>query len=356
MDYSRIITTTAQKLAPYVVDGVHGSSVLAARVLAKPVAWSMGQYHRVPLQYAESETGGAFVGLGEFDTSAVSVDVNQQWTAKGDYQNVTLILADIAHNQTEAGVINLVKRQMDIAKNAAIARLGSTFYGLGLGNNMDGLRLQVDDSTYTSSYAGLARATYTTTINGQLTPASGGVISLSTLGAQVDLCSAASSTNEATNLILTTKTIWGLLETALEAKSRINFDTSRGYMRVSPYTPMGTAVDAAELGGVAGFESIFFRGIPTVKDDACTSGYVYTLNERYMKFIRLDLPELKPIQMAQQVSKGVYDEQPKPTAFQMTDFRMPTNQLGKVGQIVLYGNFINEQTRRAGAISGVTTL
>src|SRR3990167_173664 len=160
MDYSRIITTTAQKLAPYVVDGVHGSSVLAGRVLARPISWTQGQYHRVPLQYQESETGGAFVGLGDFNTSAVSVDVNQQWQAKGDYQNVTLVLADIAHNQTEAGVINLVKRQMDVAKAAAIARIGSTFYGLGTGDNMDGLRLQVDDGTSTSSYAGLTRTTY----------------------------------------------------------------------------------------------------------------------------------------------------------------------------------------------------
>lgn len=356
MDYSRIITTTAQKLAPYVVDGIHGSSVLAGRVLARPVAWTMGQYHRVPLQYDESDTGGAFVGLGNFNTSAVSVDVNQQWTAKGDYQNVTLVLADIAHNQTESGVISLVKRQMDIAKAAAIARLGSTFYGLGLGDNMDGLRLQTDDSTNTSSYAGLARATYGAAINGQLTPASGGTLSLQTMGAQVDECSAASSTNESTNLEITTKTIWGLVETLLEAKSRVNFDTARGYLRVSPYSPMGTAVDAAELGGVAGFESIFHRGIPVVKDDQCTSGHLYTLNERYMKFVRLDLPELKPVQMAQQVSKGVYDENPKPTAFQMTDFRMPTNQLGKVGQIVLYGNFINEQTRRQGAITGITGI
>jgi len=356
MDYSRIITTTAQRLAPYVVDGFHGSSVLAGKVLARPVAWTQGQYHRVPLQYAESDTGGAFVGLGDFDTSAVSVDVNQQWQAKGDYQNVTLVLADIAHNQTEAGVINLVKRQMDIAKNAGIARLGSTFYGLGLGNAMDGLRLQADDSTLTSSYAGLSRTTYGDVINGQLTPAAGGKISLQTMGAQVDLCSAASSTNEATNLEITTKTIWGLVETLLEAKSRINFDTSRGYLRVSPYTPMGTAVDAAELGGVAGFEAIFHRGIPLVKDDQCPSGYFFTLNERYMKFVRLDLPELNAISMAQQVTKGVYDENPKPTAFQMTDFRMPTNQLGKVGQVVLYGNFINEQTRRTGAITGVTGI
>jgi hypothetical protein len=76
MDYSQIITTTAQRVAPFVVDAVHGSSVLAARVLAQPKNWAMGQYEQNPIQVAESTTGGDFTGLGNFDTSDVSTDVN----------------------------------------------------------------------------------------------------------------------------------------------------------------------------------------------------------------------------------------------------------------------------------------
>lgn len=43
MDYQGIITTTAQSLAPYVVDGIHNGSVLPARFLTRPVDWDEGQ-------------------------------------------------------------------------------------------------------------------------------------------------------------------------------------------------------------------------------------------------------------------------------------------------------------------------
>lgn len=358
MDYTQIITTTAQRVAPFVVDAVHNSSVLVARVLANPKPWAMGQYEQNPIQVSESTTGGDFTGLGAFDTSDVTTDVNLQFLTKGYYQNITLPTALISLNATEAGIINLVKRKMDVAKNSMQSALGTRVYGLGTGDAIEGLQLQTDNGTYSSSYGALSRTTYGSYINGQVTAASAGVISFNSLAAQVDLSSAASSSQESTNLILTTKTCWGLIETLLEAKNRGNYDTSRGYLRVSPYTPMGTAVTPDQLPvGMAGFDSIYFRGIPAVKDDKCPSGLVYTLNENYMKFVSLNLVGLKSIQMGQQVTKGVYDDsQVKSTAFQITDERTPTNQLGTVQQIVVYGNFINYNPKRSGVITGVTTV
>lgn len=367
MDYSQIITTTAQRVAPFVVDAVHGSSVLCARVLAQPKSWNMGQYEQNPIQVAESTTGGDFTGLGTFDTSDVSTDVNLQWLTKGFYQNVTLPTALISLNNTEAGIINLVKRKMDVAKTAIMSQVGTRLYGLGTGDAIEGLQLSTDAGTYSSTYGQLSRTTYGTFINGQVTAASGGVISFQTLAAQVDLCSAASVSSESTNLILTTKTVWGLVETIVEAKNRGNYDTSRGYLRVSPYTPMGTAVSPDQLPvGMIGFDSYYFRGIPVVKDDKCPTGLIYTLNENYLKFVTLPLVGLKAISMVPQVYRGVYggpmdsgngtdDQTPKATAFQLTDERMPTNALGTVQQIVIYGNFANYNPKRSGVITGVTT-
>lgn len=360
MDYSQIITTTAQKVAPFVVDAVHGSSVLAARVLASPKKWQMGQYEQNPIQIAESTTGGDFIGLGAFDTSDVSTDVNLQWLTKGYYQNITIPIPLISLNNTEAGIINLTKRKMDVAKTAIMSQLGTRLYGLGTGDAIEGLQLQTDAGTYSSAYGGLSRTTYGTYINGQVTVASGGVISFSTLGTQIDLCSAASASSESTNLVVTTKTIWGLVETIVEAKNRGNYDTSRGYLKVSPYTPMGSAAAPDQLPvGMVGFDSYYFRGIPVVKDDKTPSGLVYTLNENYMKFVTLDLVGLKAIAMAPQVYRGVYDgdddKTPRSTAFQITDERMPTNQLGNVQQIIIYGNFANYNPKRGGVITSVLT-
>lgn len=365
MDYSQIITTTAQRVAPFVIDAVHGSSVLAARALAMPKKWAMGQYEQNPIQVSESTTGGDFQGLGQFDTSDVSTDVNLQWLTKGYYQNITIPIPLISLNNTEAGIINLTKRKMDVAKTAIMSNLGTRLYGLGTGDAIEGLQLQTDAGTYSSTYGTLSRTTYGTYINGQVTAAASGVISFQSLAAQVDLCSAASTSGESTNLIDTTKTVWGLIETIVEAKNRGNYDTSRGYLRVSPYTPMGTAARPDQLPvGMIGFDSYYFRGIPVVKDDKCPTGLVYTLNENYMKFVSLDLVGLQSINMQPQVYRGVYnddggkdDQTPEQaTAFQITDQRMPTNQLGNVQQIVIYGNFVNFNPKRSGVITGVTTV
>lgn len=314
----------------------------------------MGIYERQPIQVAEVSTGIDFQGIGNFNTADSTTDVNLQWEAKGFGDSVIIGYAELGLNQTKAQVINLVKRKFDAVKNSLIAGAGTRLYGLGSGSAIEGLQLQTDNATYTSSYGGLSRTTYGSQINGQLTPASGGVISFSTLASQVDLCSAAASATQSTNLILTTKSAWALIERLVETKSRGNYDTSRGNLRVSPYTPMGVAVDINDAGR-AGYEAIYFRGIPTVKDDQCGSGLVYTLNENHIQFVSSSIAYCETIKMTQEVTRGALQEA-KSTAWQVSKEAKPTNGLGDVRQIAIYGNFINRNPFRSGVITGVTTV
>lgn len=355
MDYSRLITTTSQSIAPFVVDAIHGSSVLVGRATGSNVkSWEMGIYERQPIQVEDIATAVDFQGIGNFNTADNSTDVNLQWEAKGLGDSVVIGYAELGLNQTKAQVINLVKRKFDVVKNSLIVAAGSRLYGLGAGSAIEGLQLQTDNGTYTSAYGGLSRATYGTAINGQLTPASGGVVSFSSLASQIDLCSAAASATESTNLILTTKSVWALVERLVETKSRGNYDTSRGNLRVSPYTPMGVAVDAKEVGR-AGYEAIYFRGIPTVKDDQCSTGLIYTLNENHIQFVSSNIAYCETIKMSQEVTKGALEEA-KSTAWQVSKEAKPVNGLGDVRQIAIYGNFINRNPVRSGVITGVTTV
>lgn len=354
MDYSRLITTTSQSVAPFVVDAIHGSSVLVGRATGSRIKpWDMGIYEKQPIQVEDVSTAVDFQGIGNFNTADNSTDVNLQWEAKGLGDSVVIGYAELGLNQTKAQVINLVKRKFDIIKNSLISASGSRLYGLGTGSAIEGLELQTDDGTSTSSYGGLSRTTYGTAINGQVTPAAGGAISFNSLAAQIDLCSAAASSLESTNLVLTTKTVWALVEKLVEAKSRGNYDTSRGNLRVSPYTPMGVAVDAKDAGR-AGYEAIYFRGIPVVKDDQCPSGLVYTLNENHIQFVSSKIAYCESIKMAQSVTKGALEEA-KSTAWQVSKEAKPTNGLGDVRQIAVYGNFVNRNPVRSGVITGVTT-
>lgn len=355
MDYSRLIATTSQSVAPFVVDAIHGSSVLVGRVTGgknmKP--WDMGIYEQQPIQVSDVSTAVDFQGIGNFNTADNTTDVNLKWEAKGFGDSVIIGYAELGLNQTKAQVISLVKRKFDVIKNSLIAGSGTRFYGLGAGAAIEGLQLSTDASTYSSSYGGLSRTTYGTAINGQVTAASSGVVSFNTLAAQVDLCSAAASSFEATNLILTTKTNWALIEKLVESKSRGNYDTSRGNLRVSPYTPMGVAVDASDAGR-AGYEAIYFRGIPVVKDDQCPTGLIYTLNENHLQFVSSSIAYCTTIKMGQEVTQGALQDVTS-TAWQVSNEAKPTNGLGDVRQIAIYGNYVNRDPVRSGVITGVTT-
>lgn len=354
MDYSRLITTTSQRVAAFVVDAIHGSSVLVGRVTGGHVTpWEMGVYEKQPIQISDVTTAIDFQGIGNFNTADNTTDVNLQWEAKGLGDSVIIGYAELGLNQTKAQVINLVKRKFDVIRNSLISAAGTRLYGLGAGAAIEGLQLSTDNSTYSSTYGALSRTTYGTYINGQVTAASSGVISFNTLAAQIDLCSAAASTMEATNLILTTKTCWALIEKLVETKSRGNYDTSRGNLRVTPYSPMGVAMDAAQV-GVAGYESIYFRGIPTVKDDQCPSGLVYTLNENHLDFVSSPIAYCDSISMGEEVTKGALEDV-KTTAWQVSKEAKPTNGLGDVRQLAIYGNFVNRNPVRSGVITGVTT-
>lgn len=346
MDYAGILTTTAQSLAPYVVDGLHNGSVIPARLLSSPVEWDEGQYMQQPIQTSENDNGGAFVGMPVFDVSAQNTDSNLKWTAKGERQSIVIPWVEIAHNKTKAGVIKLVGRKMDVAKNSLKNRIATTLTGLGLGDNIEGLDLQTDGSQLSATYGTLSRTTYGTVVNGQSNTVA--TLSLAALGTQLDACTPANTT-EGTTLMLGTKTIFGYVEQLLDPKSRQMYDNVPTY--VSAYTPNGGAVKASELGGASGFTAVFHRGVPFVKDEKVASGKTYFLNEPAIDFARLDIPQMKAVTLSNEATKGVFSGEPAPTAFQVTELMNPYNQLGDIGHIIAYGNLINRNPAR----SGVTT-
>ena len=351
MDYAGILTTTAQSLAPYVVDGIHNGSVLPARFLTRPVEWDEGQYMQQPIQAEENTNGDDFVGMPVFDVSAQNTDVNLKWLAKGKRQSIVIPWAEIAHNKTKAGVIKLVGRKMDVAKNALKDKIATTLTGLGAGDAIEGLDLMTDDSALSSTYGTLSRTTYGTVINGQSNTLA--TLTLAGIGTQFDACSPANS-SEGTTIAITTKTIFGYVETLLDPKTRQMYDNVPSY--VSAYTPAGGAVKSAELGGASGFTAIFHRGIPIVKDEKIGSGKMYTLNENSIDFARLDFPQMKSVSVSNEVTKGVFSGEPAPSAFQITEMMNPYNQLGDIGHIIVYGNFINRNPVRSGVLTSIAGI
>ena len=131
---------------------------------------------------------------------------------------------------------------------------------------------------------------------------------------------AVKSGSDVPTLIVTHESEWTSYEALLQPQVRYQFATA-GYPKID-----------------GGFLSMMFRGTPVIADEYCTDGYMYFLNERYLKFVTLKHPDY-------------------PTdgrGFTVTKMREPTDQDGKVGYILWYGNLICTQPRRQGVDRGIT--
>lgn len=353
----RVKEITYQDILPSIVDFVNNSNIFTARVTSSPKNWK-GTTTDQPIRIANSTTGGSFDGLDEFDTSATNNTRSLKWYVKAYAQSVVIPGIEQAVNgNSEKQVLSLVADRLDEAKVSLADSLGDQLYGYGTGKDIEGLGLIVDDGTATSSYGGITRADLPS-VNGDVTPASGGTFSLDLASAEFDNVSAAGSGQESPTIALTTKAIWSMFEKILNGKLQANYDATaiNGYNRVSGKTPIGTSVPAESLKGALGVDAISYRGKPVVADDKATTGRFYWLNERYIEFRRLLSDELESVSSKQQVTDGVYKDIEMPSFMQLRDFMSPVNQFGKIGALIVMGNLICRQPRRNGVVTNITSI
>jgi hypothetical protein len=110
------------------------------------------------------------------------------------------------------------------------------------------------------------------------------------------------------------------------------------------------------LGGQQGFGYLAFRGIPVVVDENCPSGYAYFLNLDRIKFY--GLPATMPGYSNVNFNSGDIDsaqgDLPNSIGFKWSGFKVPVNQYGMVGHILLVGNLISDNPRTLGMLTSVT--
>lgn len=353
----RVKSITYDDILPSIVDFVNNSNIFTARMTSNPKNWK-GVTEQQPITIANSTTGGSFDGLDEFDTSATNNTRVLTWYVKAYEQSIVIPGIEKAVNgNSEKKVLSLVAGKLDEGKNSLANAIGDLLYGYGIGKDIEGLGLITDNGTATSSYGGISRAELPS-VNGDVTAASGGNFNFGLLGATFDNVSAAGSEQESPTIALTTKAIWSMFETVLGDKISVSYNPTaiNGYNRVSGKTPVGTSVPATELKGAAGFNALSFRGKPVVADDKATAGRWFWLNENYLEFRRLLSPDLKSVDMTNEVTEGVYDDIKQPSFLQLRDFMSPVNQFGDIGALIVLGNLICRQPRRQGVITGITKI
>lgn len=353
----RVTEITRQDILPSIVDFVNNSNIFTARVTSNPKKWR-GVTTDQPIRIANSTTGGSFSGLDQFDTSATNNVRKLQWYVKAYEQSIVIPGIEQAVNgDSEVQVLSLVTEKMEEAKISLTDSIGDLLYGYGIGKDIEGLGLIVDDGTSTSSYGGITRADLPA-VNGDVTPATNGNLSLDLISAQFDAVGAAGSVQESPTIALTTTAVWSLFESILNANLSPSYTTTNveGYNRVTGGTPAGQTIKGTTNGAAFGADAIVYRGKPVVADDKAPEGRFYWINEHYLEFRRLLSGKLESVDSRVSDTEGVYKESPQPSFLQLRDFMSPVNQFGEIGALIVMGNLIHRNPRRNGVITGITQL
>lgn len=324
-------SVTQDKYFPKVTDNILKGNVLTMRFLSNPRPWGSGWKLVQPIKYQTSSAGGSYSGFDQFSTTQAETRVMAEFDPKQSYYSVVISGIQQAVNKGDAAVLDLLAVEMESVSNDMADNLGTQMYSDGTGNSSKdivGLDAAVDDGNGTGTYANLLRSTYTTWVSDL--DSTSNSITLAEMRASFD---AAVIGADQPTIGITTPAIWTTIEGLLAA-------TLTYYTQVAGY-PKLTAFGISRQAGTGqtgdiGFDAIFFRGIPVVRDQKCTSGVFYFLNEKHIWFYKLDHPK----------------HASNRHGLAWTGLKEPTNQDASVGQFLLYGNLVTDAVRTHAYLTG----
>lgn len=332
----RIQTTVQTKYLPFVVDTVLNSNVLFQRVVRAAKPWS-GRTLRAPIKVSKNTTGQSFRGMDSFSTSAT--DNRQYLEFTPSFYQITCALPgdELSVADTEDKVLDLMKLTIQSDTEDMADDLGTIFYSDGTGNSSKdplGLGALVDDGNSVSTIGGLSRSTYTT-LQSTVT-ASSGVISLAKLDT---LWAAVVSGAQKPTAAFVTETVFNLYGQLLRPQERITKDA----------TPF-----KGGLFGTTGFSALDYNGKPVIMDEKCTSGAFIFVNENYVDWYALPYFGAKAVAYKSQIQGNDYDA-PIGLGFSWSDWIIPANSASVVGHIYVGGQFITNNPKRHGKLTGITS-
>jgi len=333
---NRVLTTTRYKLLPKVVDSVLRSNVFATRMLGAAKKFS-GYSMKFPFKWQTNNQFSSFDGFDTLSTTAVDTRINLEFFPSFMQIPVSLPLTELAKNQTEEGVMDLMALEMKSSSQDMADAIGTLFYLDGTGNSGKdplGLAAIVDDGTSVATYGGQSRATYPT-LDATKT-ASGGTL---TLAKMATLYNAITDGSVKPSVGIATKTVWSLYEQLLQPQERIMKDVGliKGGMK------SGT-----------GYTALDYKGFPILSDNKCTTGNLYFLNEDFLNWYALPMPNTEPVKYKSVDIEGNDYSNVLGLGFSWIDWVRPVNAAALVGRVVLGGQLLSEDPLRQGVLTGIT--
>lgn len=352
---NRVNSTTERKLHAKVVDNILSGTTYYSRVAGKGKPF-MGKTMDFTLKITDSGQGQFYSGLETLNSAASDTTATMSYAHTAFSQPAVSIMLESFANSGSEGTINLDAFKVNEAAAEARIKMSNAIYGDGSGNQPNGLAMLVDDGTTSDNIGGLSRTTYSS-LNGTVT-ASGGTLSLSKMATLHSAVSAAGIASEEPTIIVTTKDIWNLYESLLNPTVRASYE-SIGFDRLP--VRGDSVVKNVDLKGAAGFTALSYRGIPMIKDDACTSGVMFMLNENYLDWRgRTSVPAkykgiLEKVNLGTPATlEGVAAAPSNEHGWFFQKDQMMQNQAGMIGRYHVIGQMVTSQPRRHGKLTGIT--
>lgn len=356
---ARVDTTTERKLHAKVVDQILSAPTYFSRILGmgKPF---LGKTEDVTVDITSDAQGEFFTALETFNSSAVSTTISLSYAHTAFTQPKVSIMMESFANAGQTGTIPLDAFKYSKAAAETLQRYGSTIYADGTANRPNGLGNIVAAS---GSIGGQARSTYTA-LNATSTSWST-ALTLAKMATLHDAISAASLADEEPNIGVTTKTVWSLYEQLLTPNVRADY-AQVGYPALA-VRGINVSRNKAELRNGAGFNALSYRGMPIIKDDFATSGYMYFLNENYFDWMGRTIVPDEYKEVLEKVSLGSAKgyEGTGAMALEMpSDYNgffyqkplMLPNQAGMIARFYVIGQTVAKGFRRLGVGTGASTV
>lgn len=356
---NRVDNFNERKLHAKVVDNVLSAPTFYSRQLGMGEPFE-GKTMDYTVDVTSDTQGEFFTGLETLNSSAVQTTIPLSYSQTAFTQPKVGIMLESFVNTGNTATINLDVFKYEKAASEALQRLGSAIYADGTANRPDGLGLIVDD---TGTIGGQSRSTYTQ-LNATDT-ASGGTLTLAKLATLYSAVSVSSIMYSQPNLGLTTKTVFDLYESLLSPSVRANY-SEIGYNKLGVRSMSVTKGDTNAF-GAAGFDSLQYRGIPVVKDDFCTSGYLLFLNEKSFGWKGRTIVPDEYKSYVEKVNLGTMTAYEGVGAealdlpseyngwFYQKAMVMPT-QAGTIGRFYVIGQLVTWEPRRNGRLTGITSV
>ena len=330
-----VSSATRQRFFNKAVDNVYQGNVLFERLRSTARPWTGGRQIVIPTTVSDRTQATSF---SSFDTlPTAQEDVRQLFQVDPcEYVSspITFSGIQLAVNKGPEAFLNLMATEFsDVARNLS-EYLGTDLYLDGTGNAskaINGLVYHIDDSTNVTTYQNLSRATYTN-LNATLT-AQSGALSFTNLATDTD---AAQRGNDSPTLILTTPAVFSIIERLVTPTLYINYNGPRGSNSGAPGSP-GVGGSTLNYGATA----LSWRGIPILADEKCTSGNIFTINERHLFLYQLDYSN----EMVEASREG----------FAFTGFRKSNTQNAVTGNLLFAGQLVGDSPRTMARRTGVTS-